>query len=304
MSNVELPTRSPIGTFDRNQFMIVTQMDGSQKLYPRKTKSGNHLMAPLNWWKKCGIFTEERDQWMRSLNHPEHVQLMKYAGIAPSDLFGTLLSPSDTEDVLSWFNIYRAVCGRNPKTLLEFRNFMRDIDSCKAPETDPLKLGSYVQALRGTKIPLSAFTFAAGNAGWTEAIAQHLAGVRQPVYLASPVRALMQLGGTPDAIDILVAPKKTNSDSYGSRVTEALGAMFGAGEFTPTTECYAEVRLLADTFDAAPQVREVVKRIFFTEGTDRQRLHDVVVVNHVTTELQINAIFTEEVPTALVGGFL
>ena len=302
--SVELPIQSPIGTFDRNRFMIVTQVDGSQKLYPRATKSGFHQVAPLNWWKKCGIFTDERDLWMKSVIHPEHVKLMKVAGIEASDLFNTVLSPSDTEDVLGWFNIFRAVYGRKPKTILEFRTFVGVIDSCKkGVEMNPLKLGQYAYRMQNSGLSLDAFLFAAGNDVWLDAITDSIA--KSPVgdTLAPLAKTLMQIGGTPEAIDVLTQ-NRFNSRSYGKYATDAVIAMFTAGEFVPSIDCYAEIRLLADSLDSAPISSECIKEIFFTPGTDRERLRHLIIVEKVSDPLRLNAIFKEEVPTALVGGFL
>jgi hypothetical protein len=302
--SVELPTQSPIGTFDRNRFMIVTQMDGSQKLYSRATKSGHHQVAPLNWWKKLGIFSDERDVWMKSVIHPEHVKLMKLAGIEASDLFSTVLSPSDTEDVLGWFNIFRAVYGRRPKTILEFRSFMTVIDSCKSgAEMNPLKLGRYAYRMQNTGLSLDAFIFAAGNDVWLDAIVTSVATLSDGNYLAPLIKTLMQIGGTPEALDVLTQ-NRFNSRSYGTYATKAVIAMFTSGEFSPSVDCYAQTRLLADALDAAPHSADCITELFFTEGTDRERLRNLIVVENVTDPLRLNAIFKEEVPTALVGGFL
>lgn len=303
--SVELPTKSPIGTFDRNRFMIVTQMDGSQKLYSRATKSGHHQIAPLNWWKKLGIFSDERDVWMKSVIHPEHVKLMKIAGIEASDLFGTILSPSDTEDVLCWFNVFRAVYGRAPKTILEFRKYVAVVESCTSgAEMDPMKLGAYAYKMQNTGLNLDAFVFAAGNDEWLDAIASSVAKLGAGNQYSSLVKTLMQIGGTPEAITILTE-NRYNSQRYAGRATTAVISMFTSGAFAPSAECYTQTRLLADTLDAAPEsAADCITDIFFTEGTDRERLRNLVVTEHVTDALRLNAIFKEEVPTALVGGFL
>lgn len=301
----ELPTESPIGVYDRNAFFLVTFPDATQKLYSRSCKSSHGQISPLSWWKKCGIFTDERDLWVKSVMYPEHAQVMKRAGIAPSDLFNTLLSPSQVEDVLQWFNVYRAVHGRNPKSLHEFSDFVANVESCSGYRTkNPVALGRFVAKLQSYRLDYSTFIFTIGNDNWIEAICSHLDSAPDNSYLAPLVKSLMQVGASSESVDVLVHPGKLNTREYGKHAVNALKAMFNAGEFKATVASYAETRLLAESLCGAPYSADCIKELFFAPGTDRQRLRDVVLEDKVTDEFRLTAIFTEEVPTALVGGFL
>jgi hypothetical protein len=113
----------------------------------------------------------------------------------------------------------------------------------------------------------------------------------------------MQIGASPDAV-VLADPRGVPSGKYGMSSKEAIISMFTAGEFTSSEECYETTRLLAEILYGAPQLADCITDLFFAPGTDRQRLRDVVLEDKVTDGLRLTAIFKEEVPTALVGGFL
>jgi hypothetical protein len=300
----ELLTESPIGTYDRNKLFLVTFPDATQKFFPRAAKSSHGQISSLSWWKKCGIFTDERDQWSKSVMHPEHVQIMKRAGISADDLFNTLLSPSHVEDVLAWFNIYRIVFGRTPETLHEFTDFVQNVESCTGARTkNPVTLGKYVAKFQSRRISYNAFLFALGNEAWTDAISTHLDAVPDNTYVAPTVRTLMQIGASPDAV-VLADPRGVPSGKYGMSSNEAIISMFTAGEFASSEDCYETTRLLAEMLYGAPQSADCITDLFFAPGTDRQRLRNVVLEDKITDGLRLTAIFTEEVPTAIVGGFL
>lgn len=300
----ELLTESPIGTYDRNKLFLVTFPDATQKFYPRAAKSSHGQISSLSWWKKCGIFSDERDQWSKSVMHPEHVQIMKRAGISADDLFNTLLSPAHVEDVLAWFNVYRIVFGRNPKTIHEFTDFVQNVESCTGARTkNPVTLGKYVAKFQSRRISYNAFLFALGDEAWTDAISTHLDAVPDNTYVAPAVRTLMQIGASPDAV-VLADPRGIPSGKFGMSVNEAIASMFTAGEFTSSDECYETTRLLTEALCFAPAQRGCVSDLFFAPGTDRQRLRNLIVDEGITDALRLTAIFTEEVPTALVGGVL
>lgn len=304
--SIELNVESPIGTYDRNTFFLVTLPDGSHTFYPRSAKSSHGQTSPLSWWKKCGFFTEDRDIWAKSVMHPEHAQIMKRIGISPSDLFNTLLSPADVEDVMAWLNVYKIVFGRTSKSLREFKDFVHSVEECQGYRTkNYVTLGKYIAKVRSYRIDFNSYSFAAGNDEWLDAICKHLDHVKNNSYLAPLVKSLMQVGATTDAIDVLVCVNDSiSSQRYAVHAMTALGAMFSSGEFTATVDAYATTRLLAEALYHAPQSAECIRDIFFSEGSDRQRLRDLVVVEGVSDALRLSAIFKEEVPTALVGGFL
>lgn len=305
--SIKLPAESPIGPYDRNQLFVVTFPDCTQKFYPRKAKSSYGQISPLSWWRKCGIFSDERDQWSKSVMHPEHVQIMKQAGIAPGDLFNTLLSPADVEDVLAWFNIFRKVYERTPKTLFEFKDFVKLVESCTGYRTkNPVSIGKYIAKVRHYRIGFDEYSFAMGNDAWLNAICSDLDDVPHNLHLASTVKTLMQVGATPEAIAALVVPTVNGmkAERYGYCSKEAIIQMFTAGEFSASAESYAATRLLAEAMSAAPQSSDCIKKIFFATGTDRQRLRNLIVVDGVIDAFRLTAIFAEGVPTALVGGFL
>jgi hypothetical protein len=114
----------------------------------------------------------------------------------------------------------------------------------------------------------------------------------------------MQVGASPDSVEVLVHPGKLAARAYRLNAENALKAMFGAGEFNATVESYTETRLLAESLCGAPQSADCIKALFFAPGTDRQRLRNLIVDERVTDSFRLTAIFKEEVPTALVGGFL
>ena len=297
-------TSSPIGEYDRNTTLVVTQRDGSQQFYPRKTKSGFHQLAPLNWWKKCGIFTEERDQWAKSVIHPEHVQIMKHAGIAADDLFGTILSPSDVENVLGWFNVYREVYGEKPASLLAFRKFMSNVAACgaAAQTANPLKVGNYVKHFMGTMINMDAYLFLLNDQDWIDVVRERLAGLHDNVDYRQAVKTLMQLGATPDALRVLT--NGHNDFHSGTRLNEAITAFAIARQFTPHADCYREIKQLAEIMHYMPGHKKFCCDLFLDLGTDRERFHTLVTVEKITSPLPLGAILKEEVPSALVGGFL
>lgn len=300
----KLPTESNLGTYDRNQLFLVTYPDGTQKLFPRSCKHPRGQVAPLSWWKKCGFVTDERDLWAKSIMYPEHAQIMKRAGIAPTDLFNTLLSPSETEDVLQWFNVYRFVYGANPSRA-QFSVFVRNVESCTGYRTkNPLAVGAYVRKIQPCRLAFNTYSFTIGHEPWIDAVCTHLESVQDNDYLASAVKALMQVGATTEAIQTIAHPRTLPTKQYAPNVAKAVGAMFSSGEFDSSAESYANTRLLAEIMTAAPFSTGLIKDFFFNPEVDREKLHRVVVIEGVKSELNLTAIFREEVPTALVGGVL
>lgn len=302
--NIVLRTPSPIGDYDRNTTLLITQRDGSQQLYPRKTKSGHHQLAPLVWWKKCGFVTEERDQWMKSIIHPEHAQIMKHAGIKPSDLFGTVLSPSDVEDVLGWLNMYREVYGETPGSLLTFRKFMADIDACgaSARTANPLKVANYVKTFSGTAVNMEAFFFTLHDQEWMNAVRANIADRRENFSYRKAVMTLMQLGASPESVAVLTAGEKDLM--FGKYLGDAVTAYAMAGKLSSSNDCYSEIRQLTDIIRLMPMYSEACSELFLSEDTNRSLFHRLVTVDRLTDMFPITAILKEEVASALVGGFL
>jgi hypothetical protein len=294
-------TDSPLGKYDRAETVVLTHTDGRQEFASRPKPRHGYSLAPLTWWRTLGIYKDEQEQWIKSVNSPEYAILLTRVGIKPADLRGVKIPEPQFAAVLEWFNVFRAFYPDYNNFTLEFLNQflakVRRVTKGNAARS-PFRVGEYIKNVDGSNLPVAEFTFLIGHDSWIDAC-KEIDGPVSP--LSDIIRTMMQFGLTPEIVPALTKPEgKQRPTMYA--MTSSMSYLWKRDELVANPDSYRNVRLLADieTVSGNGSIRD----LFMTEGTDRQRLRDLVVLDGMRELPQLEAICLNDTPRALAIGAL
>lgn len=294
-------TDSPLGKYDRATTVVITYRDGTQEFASRPKPKHGYSLAPLTWWRALGIYKDEQEQWIKSINSPEYALLLKTAGIEPADLQGVKISEQHFAAVLEWFNVFRAFYPDYKHFALEFLNQflakVRRVTNGNARRS-PFRVGEYIKNLEGSNLPLAEFTFLIGQEPWIDACKK---ANRPMASMSNIVRTMMQFGLTPEIIPALTKPEDRQVPTLHA-ITNSLSYMWKRGVLEANEVSYRNLRLLADIDSVSSN--ESIRDLFMNEDTDRQRLRDLVVIDNMRELPQLEAICLNDTPRALAIGAL